>query len=85
MIEMEEWKSMWREQQISMNEQEGWIIPRENQNISVDVWKRIIVGGCVVSILYKGVSKGKNVCVCDIDMIYTDIRKEGYRGKNMGS
>lgn len=68
-----------------MNEQEGWIIPRENQNISVDVWKRIIVGGCVVSILYKGVSKGKNVCVCDIDMIYTDISKERYRCKNMGS
>lgn len=84
---MEEWKSMWREQQISMNEQEGWIIPRENQNILVDVWKGKIVGGCVVSILYKGVSKGKNVCVavCDIDMIYTDISKEGYRGKNMGS
>lgn len=83
MIEMEEWKSMWREQQISMNEQKGWIIPRENQNILVDVWKGIIVGGCVVSILYKGVSKGKNVC--DIDMIYTDISKGVYRGKNMGS
>lgn len=66
MIEIEEWKSMWREQQISMNEQEGWIIPRENQNVSLDVWKGIIVGGCVVSIFYKGVSKGKNACVCVI-------------------